>query len=521
MRLRILALLVLTTPAHAQSFCTQIKSLTQDPSVAQAHWGISITTLDGTSLCAINAAQLFRPASNAKLFTAAAALALLGPTHTFSTTIVAEATTPSSDPATLDGNLRILGDGDPFLTTRPVPYAFGAKEDSGPDPLAALADTIAATGLRRITGEIIGVDSAWPIEPFAPDWAIDDAPFGYGAPVSSLSVYDNKLKLTVSPGATLGSPATATFDPPISFAGVDFYKVDLRVRTVAAKSPAAVQVERLPCSDHLRIFGTVALGAPYTEDLAISDPADFAALTLKSMLQSRGIQVDGHATALIRRSSTPYSFERQEKEPIPHLAEVTPRMLTLTVCEGCRILATHTSPSLLDDVTITLKVSQNLHAELLLHHLGEAFAAAGLTADGSTAEGARVIRQFALNAGLSPTDFLLFDGSGLSGHDLVAPRAFTQLLAYAARQPWFPGFKAALPVGGTDGSLDNRFTGPLKGRVFAKTGTLGESRALSGYLTADSGKTLIFSIMVDNHLPTASPDRALIDQIVTLTATHN
>ena len=293
-------------------------------------------------------------------------------------------------------------------------------------------------------------------------------PFGYGAPVSSLSVYDNKLKLTVSPGPTVGSPATAAFDPPIAFSGVDFYKLDLRVKTVAAKSPAAIQVERLPGSDRLSIYGIVAIGAPYTEDLAISAPADFAALTLKSMLEARGIQVDGHATSLVRRSSTPYSFERQEKEPITGLAGATLHIAPQTLCDGCRVLATHTSPSLLDDITITLKVSQNLHAELLLHHLGEAFAASGLAADGSTAEGARVIRQFALNAGLSPTDFLLFDGSGLSGHDLIAPRALTQLLAYAARQPWFLGFKAALPVGGTDGSLDNRFTGPLKGRVFAK-----------------------------------------------------
>ena len=475
MHLRTLALLTLITPALSQPpFCAQIKSLTQDPSVAEAHWGISVTTLDGTSLCAINSAQLFRPASNAKLFTAAAALALLGPTRTFTTTLVAEPKTPSTEPTELDGNLRILGDGDAFLTTRPVPYVFGAKENSAPDPLAALADTIAASGLRRITGQIIGVDSAWPIEPFAPNWAIEDAPWGYGAPVSSLSVYDNKIKLTVLPGPTVGSPATVTFDPPIAFEGVNFYKVDLRVKTIAAKSPAAVAVERLPGSDHLNIFGVVAIGAPYTDDIAISDPADFAALTLKAMLQARGVQVDSHATSLIRRSSTPYSFERQAKEPLLGLTQATPRTTVPPICEGCRVLATHTSPTLLEDVTITLKVSQNLHAELLLHHLGEAFAL-----DGSTAEGARVVRQFAVNAGLSPTDFLLFDGSGLSGHDLIAPRALTQLLAYAARQPWFPGFKSALPVGGTDGSLDNRFTGSLKGRVFAKTGTLGESRAPS------------------------------------------
>jgi len=105
---------------------------------------------------------------------------------------------------------------------------------------------------------------------------------------------------------------------------------------------------------------------------------------------------------------------------------------------------------------------------------------------------------------------------------LVTPRATARLLQYASGQPWFADWKSSLPVGGVDGSLEERFAkAPLKGKVFAKTGTLGEARALSGYLECASGKTVIFSIMVGNHLPQTHADRDVMDRIVAAIAAAN
>ena len=130
-------------------------------------------------------------------------------------------------------------------------------------------------------------------------------------------------------------------------------------------------------------------------------------------------------------------------------------------------------------------------------------------------EGARTVRTFLTVNQIDPEEFIFFDGSGLSGHDLVTPRATARLLSFAATQPWFAVWRASLPIAGEDGSLTSRFSQPpLKNHVFAKTGTLSEARALSGYLDAASGRTLIFSIMVGNHLPGTSADRAAMDQIV-------
>jgi D-alanyl-D-alanine carboxypeptidase/D-alanyl-D-alanine-endopeptidase (penicillin-binding protein 4) len=179
-------------------------------------------------------------------------------------------------------------------------------------------------------------------------------------------------------------------------------------------------------------------------------------------------------------------------------------------------LASHQSVTLAEDLVTTNKISQNLHAELLLHHLGEE---AG--DDGSTAQGERVVRAFLLKAGLLPDDFVFFDGSGLSGHDLATPRAQAKLLLYAMSQPWGALYKSSLPIAGVDGTLSARFLkSPLKGKVWAKTGTTGESRALAGYVECVSGKTVVFSIMVGNH-PPGTADREVMDRIVEAIAAAN
>ena len=522
MLIRTLALLSLVSlgASAQQPFCAQIRSLTADPSVAEAHWGISVTTLDGATLCSINPAQLFRPASNAKLFTTTAALALLGPDRTFTTSVLASAEdvkelAPGHFAPELNGDLWLTGGGDANLSTRPIPYAPTSDHvPDAPDPLALLADQVAASGIRHITGLVMGADGLWPHEAPPDNWSVGDLVWDFGAPVSALTVYDNRLKVVVSAGATVGSPATATFSP-----ATPFYEVHLSVTTTAAKTPVAVDFVREPGSKVLTITGSVPLGGGDTEEIAISNPAEYAALVFRSMLEARGVQVDGGASFFHRGAyatgDAAGSFERQATLPLPAL-KAAPSPAPPCEFAACKTLATHVSAALLEDVTVTLKVSQNLHAELLLRHLGQSVAA-----NGSTAQGIRVVRQFVTNAGISPKDVVLDDGSGLSTHDLVAPRALTQLLVYAAKQPWFADFKAALPIGGVDGSLTGRFTGPLKGRVFGKTGTLGESRALSGYVTANSGATLVFSVLVDNHLPSSTADRGIMDRIVEAIANGN
>jgi D-alanyl-D-alanine carboxypeptidase/D-alanyl-D-alanine-endopeptidase (penicillin-binding protein 4) len=484
----------------------EIAGLLADPGVSRAHWGIAVTALDGTPVYGFNEGQLFRPASNAKLFTTAAAMALLGP-ETRVTTVVQSAE-PTAD-GVVHGDVRLKSDGDANLSGMAFPYVRVAGE-TGPSatPLKAideLAAQIVALGIKRITGGVVGDDTGWAWEPYPPSWAIDDMVWGYGAPVSSLSVNDSSITVTVKGGAHEGDVATVTQLPDLGF-----YTLVMQARTGALKSATKISVDRPVGSRTVTISGEIAPGGRDVEQLAVSDPPLFAAQALRASLVQHGVAVAGVAKAEERPAYIKDGFMKQAREAVS-LTQQPSKTAEQVDCHVCpTTIASRTSSMLTEDVTYTLKESQNLHGEQMLRRLGKAWGR-----EGSGAQGVRVVRQFLVNAGIDGGDFAFYDGSGLSDHDLVTPRATAQLLVYASTQPWFAPWKAALPVGGVDGTLSGRFKdAPLKGHVFAKTGTLGESRGLSGYLECASGRTVVFSIFVDTHSPVGSADRAVMDKVV-------
>lgn len=500
----------------------KIASITTEPNTIRAHWGIAVTSLDGAPIYGMNEGEFFRPASNAKLFTSAAAMHLLGPAARVSTLAMAPAS-PVSD-GTVAGDITLIGQGDANLSGRTIPYLSPAERRAlaaangqpAPPPnalryLDEMAAAVAARGVKHITGNVVGDDSLWVWEPYPNDWSIDDAVWGYGAPVSALTITDNQLELTVEPATAVGKPATAKIIPETGY-----YNLQVNVQTVAAKQPASIRIDRPIGSRVVRVVGTIAAGESFEQDIAIEDPAEFAAQAFKGALEANGVRVDGTAVAQHQQSNDTRGFSDESHEPLPKLPK-TPSQWSTTSHWVTMPLAEHKSPTMAEDVAVTLKVSQNLHAEMLLRRLGAAYGN-----EPSSAQGARVVRQFLVNAGLDGDDFMFYDGSGLSGHDLVTPRATAKLLSFATQQPWFAQWKASLPVGGEDGTLAGRFPKPpLKDHLFAKTGTLSEARALSGYVDCASGKAVIFSVMVDNHAPNTPADRQAMDRIVEAIAANN
>jgi D-alanyl-D-alanine carboxypeptidase/D-alanyl-D-alanine-endopeptidase (penicillin-binding protein 4) len=517
----------------AAALCDQVKALTMDPAVAAAHWGVSVTAMDGRVLCSLNEAQLFRPASNNKLFTLAAALALLGPERRFTTKVVAEGTLEGG---VLKGNLRLVGGGDANFGSADVPYVEPAQRSKTPSPelptiadIEEMADQIYAKGVRSISGDVIGDDGYFVWEPYPIGWEVEDLNAGFGAPVSALTIHDSELEMDVAPDAgKAGQPAEVS-----TFPDVAYYLIQNAAVTSASVQEARAHLRfiRQLGSKEFSIAGDIPLNAPVVKaHAAIQDPAEYAALALKEALVRRGIQVGGAAVA----KHTVFDGISPPVEDNPIVAAQVKLYLSkpgvATACEAqsvsgalpaapTTVLATHQSPRLADDVVFTAKESQNLHAEVLFRDLG-----ANMGCDTTPHASLTIMRAYVEQAGIAGSDLVEYDGSGLSGHDLVTPRALTQLLVYAAKEPWFGTFRAALPVGGVDGTLRNRFAAPksgLTGRVFAKTGTLGESRDLAGYVSAASGKTVVFAVMVDNHRPGGTADEMVMDKIVEAIAAGN
>ena len=491
----------------------RLDTLLNDPSVARAHWGIAVTALDGTPLYGLDETKVFRPASTAKLFTAAAAMAVLGPDHTVTTSI-----TGDLDPSTgeLHGDLNLLGAGDPSFGTNDLPYRLSASSSPSND-LAQLADQLLAKGLRHITGDVIGNDQLFTHEPPPQGWAAEDLLWDYGALPSALSIADNEVAVTIRPS----TPGTGSDLPEsVTIAQLTpFFTIDNQLTTVTPKShPLGVGIATEDATPRtLEVFGTIASGSsPIVEHIAINDSAQYAAEALRDLLQQRGVTIDGQARALHTLRGVPEPWLQTWRgggdcgSAYPGEKQTCVFDCLSTPHSGQQ-LAAHTSFPLAQDIAFTLKTSANLHAEMLVRQLGLENSCPG----SSAVNGARLIRNFLLHLGLADGDFIFYDGSGLSTKDLVTPRAEAQILAYATTQPWFPQWKAALPLGGVDGTLANRFTSPsLKGHVFAKTGTLGESRALAGYVQCASGREVIFAIFVDNHDPATPADRVTMDKIV-------
>jgi len=497
-------------PKHKVSLPQAVARILADPAVNQAHWGVSVVTLSGSSIYQLNDSQYFNPASNAKLFTTAAAYALLPSGLTFTTLVSSSA--PVGPAGQVAGDLTILGVGDPNISGRTVP--FGLKTERPGPPLAALedlADQIVRHGVHSVAGDIVGDDTWFVYERYGAGWSWDDLQWGYGAPVSALTVNDNEVYLNAIPAAQVGEAAVVSWLPATSY-----YSVENSLITSPVGDPGKPGVERAPGSMTVRIFGRTPLGQPGLHTaLAIEDPAAYAAQSLRTMLVARGVQVGGKARAQHRLPTDTSDFLSAQQAPVD-LHPITSENVQVTAL-GATLLAAHVSPPLGDDLVVTNKVSQNLHAEITLRTLGKLEGS-----DGSLLEGTRVVRQFLISAGVAPSDFVLYDGCGLSVQDLATPRAFTTLLAYAKRQSWGEAFRTSLPVGGVDGSLSGRFKQPsLDGKVFAKTGTMGEARALSGYVVAASGQTVAFSIMCTDHNPSPPADRAAMDKIVAAIAESN
>ncbi len=488
---------------ESKSVAKRIEKILAQPEVARAFWGIEAVDLaSGETVYSHNADKLFTPASNTKLFTTSAALALIGPDYRFHTSV--ETTGTLDRYGRLSGDVVIVGRGDPTLAGGVL--AYNPRSDRGGARvrvLEQLADQLVQHGVKFVDGDVVGDDSYFAFERYGDGWSQEDMRYEWGAPVSALTINDNVIYLSVMPGDRPGEKAFIDVTPL-----PDYYRLDNRILTSpAGTGPRTVTIGREPGSNTLMLWGNMPADDPgFHEMLAIEDPAQFTAELFRQMLEQRGVVIYGKTRVKHLELANLSTFSVTTTASAAGGGDI-PRNYRPAIPP--LVLADAQSQPLMADLKVINKISQNLHAELLLRLLGREKGTAGTIEAGS-----EVVRGFLTQADIRSDEYVFFDGSGMSRQNLVTPHAIVKLLSFDDKQPWGAAFIDTLPIAGVDGSLAERFKGtPSQGRIHGKTGSLRNVNALSGYATTADGRHIAFSIMVNNHNLTSRVALQTIDQI--------
>jgi len=462
-------------PGAERGVAADLDRIFNAPLTDHALWGVEVKSLDtGRVWYARNARTLMMPASNMKIVTLAAAIQALGWDYRFKTTLE---TTGTVDQGVLHGDLIVRGSGDPTINTREKRAELLFDE---------WAAALRAAGISRVEGKVVGDGSAFEARELGQGWAWDYLQDGYAAPVSALEYNENAATLTVRAGANAGDAAALEL-PPGTGLGLIHH-----VTTGAPGSPTRIEVDRPPGGAWLDVTGSIATDAPpFTRQVAVSRPALYFAHSLLNALNARGITVQG------------LPVDVQDRGGAIPVVTATPR----------RVLVETSSPPLRDIATVMMKVSQNLYAETLLKAVGAAKSGTGAADAGRDA--AREI----FTGWKIPATYVQADGSGLSRYDYVTADMLVALLEHFRADQTFI---ATLPIAGKDGTVSTRMRATrAEGNAVAKTGSISNVRALSGYVKTRDGETLAFSILANNFTVPAATINWMTDLAVETLANHS
>jgi D-alanyl-D-alanine carboxypeptidase/D-alanyl-D-alanine-endopeptidase (penicillin-binding protein 4) len=380
------------------------------PQLAPAFAAVKVVSLEtGRTLFEANSQKLLRPASNMKLYTVAAALDRLGPDYRFMTSVYGPAR--PDEAGTVHGDLTVYGRGDPSIAARFNNGDYYKAIDE-------LASRIAASGLKRVEGDLVGDESYFVGPPQGTGWEWDDLTWWYGAEVSALTINDNALDLTIKPGANVGDPCLITTGPATSL-----LTIANRTTTAPKGVRRELNIYRGLGENVLEVGGSLPLDdSGYTGGIGISHPAMLFVEMLRSQLTKRGVVITGKTRTVDARTFGGTSVDPIQRASLVNLTSMPQRPPLVE-------LASMPSPPLSLIAAQTLKPSQNLYTELLLRTLGKVAPLPSSTARTSEGAGLEVVRKFLTEAGLNPASLTLTDGSGLSRNDMVTAEATLQLLA--------------------------------------------------------------------------------------------
>ena len=461
----------------------RIKKIMERPEFAHSRFGIEFRSMDsGKVVYELNAQQLFVPGSTTKLLTEGTALELLGGDYRFHTKIYR--TGPVKKDGTLDGDLILVASGDYNLSNRVQPDGTLSFEDmdhsyGGPDSKGLAGDTllvvrefakqIADKGIKRVKGKLLVDATLFPE---------GDRELGTGVVISPIIVNDNLIDVIATPGATVGVPVSLKISPQTTYVTI----VNQATTGPAGSKTSLEYTEEKLNPDGSRnatLAGSLALGARSTMvAYPVPEPSRYAATVLMEALKEKGVR------CAIAAPGDKNDFKMLSANYKPE-----------------NVVAEHVSPPLREEVKITLKVSQNLHASMTPFVLGALIAHRETQIDQA---GFDLENEFLRRGALDLRGAAQSDGAG--GNAYYSPDFMVYYLLYMSKQKGFGDFYRGLPILGKDGTLFKiQVNSPAAGHVHAKTGTYGvydalnknlmvTGKGLAGYMDTASGEHLVFAL---------------------------
>lgn len=437
-----------TSPHGAPALASDLAGMISTR-VRSGKFGVMVVSLTrGDTLFAQNAGEMMQPASTMKLFSTAVALDRYGPEHRFSTDVLRDGAIAAD--GTVQGSVYLRSDGDPSMSAR-----FYKDPNL---PMATLAKSVAAAGVKHIKGDLVYDATAFDDQRIPEGWKSTYLGAAYAARVSALSLNENIVWVVVQPA---GKGAQVTLEPVTTT-----IPVRSKVRLVGGRGGRIIA--RRAADGGIDVSGSVgSLSRPLRYSLVVDDPALFTAGALRAALQNAGITFDG----TVKAGRTPAGAEKVASLASPPLSEIVSEMN---------------------------RESINIVAELLFRDAARAVAPNGMS---SAQAGQANLRDFLQKkVGADPQSVRVSDGSGLSTLDFMTPRTMIQLLSYAHKGPWSSAFHGSLPVAGESELLRMRMRStPAQGNLHAKTGTTNTVVGLGGYVTSKSGEILAFSFLYNGN----------------------
>ena len=439
----------------------RLAPLVRGPVLNPDETGVAVLLLpEGRPIFMRNADRPLVPASTLKILTSAATLALLKPEFTYKTRIFADA--PIDAAGAVAGNLYIQGSGAPDLVG---------------ESWWLIARRLSALGLRRVDGDLVADESYFDAVRRPPGWPQPAADSWYNAPVGALSCNFNVVTVTVDPSPLLGARPDLTLEP-----GASYFQVMNRASTTTGPNTVSVSRTFENGQNGLVVNGAIRRGGgPVVFHRAIEEPALYALHTFREVARSERIEFRGGLTVG-------------------------------TVPEKARELHAYESRPLGALVRDMNKNSNNFMAEMLVKTLAAQFTGT----PGTTAAGLDVIRNYVAGLGVDVSGLRLVDGSGLSDEDRVPARVLAEILArFWGEFEIGPELVSSLPIGGADGTLDERFGGEAsRRRVRAKTGRVAGALTLAGYAANRDGRTLAFVVLANRPRGSIDAVHRAIDRLV-------